>query len=151
MRVRILSIILTISILTACEAFAPKKFESGEEAVARLQSLQKESITNLDSVTASVTVENRDAIWAGPMESKLKSSFDEIEELKNTSLVRTDCRSSACLIEVDLQTTNDLSTLVVRRQAATDWIAWSQPCAYTVASENAVLSELKIVINCDDE
>jgi hypothetical protein len=151
MRYDFLIYLLAVGTLSACGTSTLQRLESGEAAVARMQSQRVDSQAFLKSAKMSIQTETRDAAWASTRESDLKATFTQTEGLKDASLTQADCRARGCLIEVDLQTGNDPAALVARREAATDWIARNQPCAYMVASEDATSSALTIVTQCENE
>ena len=123
------------------------KSATPEAAVAQMKSQVTADKKMITSAFKTVEKQNRKDGWAKPREAKLKKSFKNAKRLRGAKLSKVNCRTTGCILSVKLGKRGNAKKLVEQRQAVTDWIAWNQPCAYSVRTDGK-LGKVDIVTRC---
>ncbi len=149
MKLNDVTLVVLAGFLSACQGYATTPPESPEQVVARLEAQRVDPTAYLASTVVEVKSESRDFTWASSQEAAIAHSFAQSTLHGNASLTEVDCRSTRCLVQVVFDAKMDYAALAANRDAASNWIAWSQPCSYTAATESAESYVLWIVTQCD--
>jgi hypothetical protein len=120
-------------------ALAPEVFAARMQAEREIA--LKAGLQDMKRLEAAVSAEARADNWAVAEETRLKQAFAGRGALQPNAaaaqvgaaeLAGLDCRSARCAIEVTLPQDLPPDRHVAELQAIEDWIATSQPCAYTL-------------------
>jgi hypothetical protein len=117
----------------------------------RLEAQRVDGPTIFQAVSAPVLAEARDPRWADAREAELDATFAQTPGLQAARLSGLDCRATGCVLGVALASNQVPEAAIEQRRAVTHWIAWSRPCAFTLAETDIASGNLNIVTRCDEQ
>ena len=103
-----------------------------EQAVAKLRQKQEQEKAFVSGLAAAVREQPRNEAWASAREQQLRQSYSEHPSVPKDALKRVECRQSRCELQLAVAPTPEGPRQAI---AIDQWIAWSQPCGYTLTQE----------------
>ena len=122
-----------------------------EQRIRDFNRAQLEQTKYYETLMAAVRQEPRNETWAREMEAKLHKTYAESVRSLPGALKGVSCKSSKCELELETGYAQPPEAFLEHRQAIDQWIAWSQPCAFTIAERGALQSQSEstwIFIDC---
>lgn len=154
-----LIVCLTVGVSVACATHGgrgpvpPAVAQPPEQAAAALRERQAQAASFLAAQEASFREQPRDEAWATPQEQRLRQSFAQEVPVPQGALKAVECRSSRCLLQLVLPPESARAPQALPAAAAVEqWIAWSQPCGYTLTQEPATQQApgtVRIFLDCE--
>lgn len=131
----------------------PQERVTPERAAAKLRQSQARTSELISSLSAAVREQPRDEAWASAQERQLRQSFVEHPSAPKDALKEIDCRRSRCELRLQLAPESDAPPQASPQVAVIDqWIAWSQPCAYTLTHDLAspqATGTVRVFLECE--
>jgi hypothetical protein len=121
--------------------------QRAERHIAELLGAQAQAEALVDRLAAAVRNEARDDVWAESKERELRRSYSDNQPRAEATLGDIDCRRAKCAVDVDLGSGLSGDVLAKRAFAVEHWIAWSQPCEFTLARQPTA-SRMRIFLDC---
>jgi len=123
-----------------------------EQAAAKLRQTGEQAKGFVSELSAAVRAQPRNEAWASAREQQLRQSFAAHPAVPKDALKSVECRQSRC----ELQLSVAPATQAPQQQAfAIDqWIAWSQPCGYTLTMEPGAAQTpgtVRVFLECEQE
>lgn len=131
----------------------PQEKVTPEQAAAKLRQSQARTSELISSLSAAVHAQPRDEAWASAQERQLRQSFAEHPSAPQDALKEIDCRRSRCELRLQLPPESESPSQAPPAVAVIDqWIAWSQPCAYTLTHdlmEPQTTGTVRVFLDCE--
>ena len=111
----------------------------------KTQAAEKAYIEKLNGAVRSAPTDQR---GASEQQQKLKQSMSKADPAVQRSLNRVDCRDRKCALDFKLSQGTSGEARARELFAIDEWVAWSQPCAYTMVHDPAGTSGVQVFIDC---
>ncbi len=103
-----------------------------EQAAAKLRQAHDEATGFVARLSAAVREQPWNEAWASAREQELRQSFAQHPAVPRDALKSVECRQSRCELRLDVAPATQGPPQAL---AIDQWLAWSQPCGYTLAQE----------------
>lgn len=103
-----------------------------EQAVAKLRQTQEQATGFVAGLSAAVREQPRNEAWASAREQQLRQSYAAHPSVPKDALKSVDCRQSRCELQLAIAPAAQGPQQAL---AIDQWIAWSQPCGYTLTQD----------------
>ena len=127
-------LVCLMALASAACVTSPQPTPTPEQAAEKLRQEHARTRTFLAELAAAVRAQPRDEAWAAAKERELRQSYSEHASVPKEALKGVDCRQSRCELQLAVPPESD-APAQQQTLAIDQWIAWSQPCGYTLAHE----------------
>ena len=125
---------------------------AAETMIAEERSAQAAEKEFIQVLAAAVQDESRDESWARRQESMIRKAAGDADAALERSVKRVDCRRTRCAIDIELKASASGDEHARQLSGIDEWIAGSQPCAYTVVHDPARSAKsVQVFTNCGEQ
>lgn len=134
-----------LPLTVGCGTVAPSHpaAHAAEELAASIEREQSAAQAHIEALAAALATQPRTEPWAHRKEDELRRSH---ASAAGAVLRRIDCRTSRCELSLSLGA-EDAAARVEQARAVEQWVAWAQPCDFTMAHDVA-LGEVRVFLVC---
>lgn len=139
----LMAVLLPLTV--GCGPVAPSHpaAHAAEELAASIERQRSAEQAHTEALAAALAAQPRTEPWARRKEDELRRSY---EAAAGAVLRRIDCRTTRCELSLSLAA-EDAAARVEQARAVEQWVAWEQPCDFTMAHDVA-LGEVRLFLVC---
>ena len=122
-----------------------------EQQIAAIEKTRVQEADYLKGLATTVKGEKRNDAWAAQKESELWTSYAAEKGIPRGALKSVECRSSKCDLQLQVSAEQSPKAAVEQQIAINQWIAWSQPCGYTMTTGSGLEQPpgaIRIFLDC---